>query len=167
MNAADYLILAGIVISALVGGARGLLRESVALVTWILALFLAWHFSELLAPHLGGLLAYDNVRPWAARAIIVVVVLLIGTLVGVTLAHYVRLSIFSGVDRLFGFLFGVLRGIVLLGVFVILGQLLQLQGEHWWRHSMLIPYGESIANGLRAIVGEARIHPDPDEHLET
>lgn len=165
MNAADYLILAGILISALVGGVRGLLRESVAVVTWLLALFLAWHFSDLLAPHLGGLLARDNVRPWAARTIIVVVVLLIGTLVGVTLAHYVRLSIFSGMDRLFGFLFGVLRGIVLLGVFVILAQLLQLQGENWWRRSMLIPYGESVANGLRAIVGEARIHPAPDEHV--
>ena len=166
MNAADYLILAGILISALVGGARGLLRESVALMTWVLALFLAWHFSYLLAPHLGGLLAHDNVRPWAARTIIVVVVLLVGTLVGVTLAHYVRLSIFSGMDRLFGFLFGILRGIVLLGVFVILGQLLQLQGEQWWRHAMLIPYGETIANGLRSIVGEARIHPSPDEHLK-
>ena len=36
-------------------------------------------------------------------------------------AHFVRLSLFSGVDRLLGFLFGLLRGLVLLGVFVILG----------------------------------------------
>ena len=38
-----------------------------------------------------------------------------------------RLSIFSGIDRLLGFVFGLLRGVVLLGVFVILGQLLQLR----------------------------------------
>ncbi|HEY0766592.1 MAG TPA: CvpA family protein, partial [Steroidobacteraceae bacterium] len=73
------------------------------------------------------------------------------------LGHFVRLSIFSGMDRLLGFAFGVLRGFVLLGVFVILGQLLRLQEEHWWRHSMLVPYGESIANGLRALVGEERV----------
>ena len=68
-----------------------------------------------------------------------------------------RLSIFSGMDRLLGFVFGVLRGFVLLGVFVILGQTLQLQGERWWSHSVLIPYGESIANGLRAIAGAERV----------
>ncbi|MBV8444636.1 MAG: hypothetical protein JOZ92_01835 [Candidatus Dormibacteraeota bacterium] len=45
---------------------------------------------------------------------------------------------------------------MLLGVFVILGQLLELQDERWWRQSILIPYGESIANGLRVLVGEAR-----------
>jgi membrane protein required for colicin V production len=102
------------------------------------------------------LLAEAEIRPWAARIIIVVLVLLLGAAVGATLTHFVRLSLFSGVDRLLGFLFGLLRGMVLLGVFVILAQLLQLQGERWWRQSILIPYGETVANGLRLLVGEAR-----------
>jgi uncharacterized membrane protein required for colicin V production len=69
-------------------------------------------------------------------------------------------------DRLLGFFFGLLRGFVLLGVFVILGQLLRLQGEHWWQGSLLIPYGESIANGLRTIVGEERVrYSSSEEHL--
>ncbi|HXW75254.1 MAG TPA: CvpA family protein [Steroidobacteraceae bacterium] len=165
MNSTDYLVLAAIILSAIVGALRGFLREAVAVVTWVIALFVAWHFSELLEPHLGGLLADSEVRPWAARVIIVVLLLLLGAAIGTTLAHFVRLSIFSGMDRLLGFVFGVLRGFVLLGVFVILGQLLRLQGEHWWRHSLLIPYGESIANGLRTLVGEARVYPAADEHL--
>jgi membrane protein required for colicin V production len=167
MNGTDYCVILAILISAIVGTTRGFLRESVALASWVIALFLAWHFSDLVAPHLGGLMAGSDVRPWAARVIIVVLVLLAGSLIGAMLGHYVRLSIFSGIDRLLGFLFGVLRGLILFGVFVILGQLLQLQGEHWWRRSMMIPYGESIANGLRSIVGEARIHPSADEHLRT
>jgi membrane protein required for colicin V production len=69
----------------------------------------------------------------------------------------VRLSIFSGMDRLLGFAFGILRGFLLLGVFVILGQLLRLPAEGWWRHSLMIPYGESIANGLRSLVGEPHV----------
>ena len=36
-------------------------------------------------------------------------------------------------DRFLGFLFGAARGVVLIGVFVILGQLLKLDGEAWWR----------------------------------
>ena len=146
----DYLIIAAILISAVAGALRGFLRESVALGTWIVALFLAWHFSDLIEPYLGGLLADSAVRPWAARVIITVLVLLIGAAVGALLGHFVRLSIFSGMDRL-------LRGFLLLGVFVILGQLLQLPAEGWWRHSLMIPYGESIANGLRSLVGEPHV----------
>ena len=157
MNLTDYLVIAAIVASAIVGAVRGFLREAVAFAAWVIALFLAWHFSDLIAPHLGGLMSDSEVRPWAARVIIVLLVLLLGAGVAAALAHFVRLSIFSGMDRFLGFAFGLLRGFVLLGVFVILGQLLRLQEEHWWRHSMLIPYGESIANGLRMLVGEERV----------
>ncbi len=163
----DYLIIAAIVVSAVVGAIRGFLREAVALGAWIVALFVAWHFADLIEPHLGGLLGDSEVRPWAARLIIVVLVLLLGAAIGALLAHFVRLSIFSGMDRLLGFAFGLLRGFLLLGVFVILGQLLRLSGESWWRHSMLIPYGESVANGLRSLVGEAHIGPVRETHVHT
>ena len=158
MNLADYLVIVAIIASAIVGAARGLLREVIALGAWVIALFLAWHFTDLIAPHLGGLMSDSGVRPWAARVIIVVLVLLIGAGVGATVGHFVRLSMFSGMDRLLGFAFGLLRGLVLLGVFVILGQLLRLEDEQWWSHSRLIPYGASIANGLRRLVGEQPVH---------
>ena len=167
MNITDYFVLLAIVLSAALGAMRGFLREAVALGAWVVALFIAWHFSDLVAPHLGGLMGGSAVRPWAARVIIVVLVLLLGAAVGAALAHFVRLSIFSGMDRLLGFAFGILRGFVLLGVFVILGQLLRLQDETWWRHSMLIPYGESIANGLRVLVGEERVPHLADVRVRT
>jgi membrane protein required for colicin V production len=157
MNATDYLVIVAIVLSAVIGALRGFLREAVAFGAWLIALFLAWHFTDLIAPHLGGLMSDSEVRPWAARIIIVALVLLLGAGIGATLGHFVRLSIFSGMDRLLGFAFGLLRGFVLLGVFVILGQLLRLQGERWWSGSLLMPYGETIANGLRVIVGEERV----------
>ena len=157
MNVTDYLVIAAVVISAIVGAMRGFLREAVALVTWLVALFVAWHFADLIEPHLGGLLSGSYVKPWAARVIIVLLILLLGAAVGAMLNHFVRLSIFSGMDRFLGLVFGLLRGVVLLGVFVILGQLLRLEGERWWTRSLLIPYGESVANGLRTMVGEQRM----------
>jgi membrane protein required for colicin V production len=157
MNATDYVVIAAIILSAVVGALRGFLREAIAVGAWLIGLLIAWHFSDLLAPHLGGLMSDSVVRPWAARIIIVVLVLLFGAALGAVLGHFVRLSIFSGMDRLLGFFFGLVRGFVLLGVFVILGQLLRLEGEHWWRGSLLLPYGESMANGLRALVGEERV----------
>jgi len=165
MNATDYVMIAAIILSAVVGAARGFLREAIAVAAWLIGLLIAWHFSDMLAPHLGGLMSDSTVRPWAARIIIVVLVLLFGAALGAVLGHFVRLSLFSGMDRLLGFFFGLLRGFVLLGVFVILGQLLRLEGEHWWRGSLLIPYGESMANGLRTLVGEERVRQAGDQHI--
>src|ERR1700683_2655950 len=99
MNPTDYVVILAIVLSAMIGISRGFLREAVALGAWIIALFLAWHFADLVEPHLGGLLAGSEVRPWAARAIIVVLVLILGACIGALLSHFVRLSIFSGMDR--------------------------------------------------------------------
>jgi membrane protein required for colicin V production len=158
----DYVVMAAVVIAALVGLARGFLREAIALVTWIFALVLAGHYADLIEPHLGGLLAGALVKPWVARLIILALVLLIGALIGALADHFVRLSIFSGVDRLLGFVFGLLRGLLLLGVFVILGQLLRLDSEHWWRDSRLMPYGESVANGLRFLVGDGAVAHNRD-----
>jgi membrane protein required for colicin V production len=157
MNTTDYVIMAAILLSAVVGAARGLLREVIAFASWIIALIVAWHFSDLIEPHLGGLLAAADVKPWVARVIIVLLVLLIGALIGAVTNQFVRLSIFSGVDRLGGFAFGALRGFVLLGIFVIFGQLVHLDRDHWWRDSHLIPTGESVANALRFLVGEGGV----------
>lgn len=154
MTTADYVIIAAILISGLVGAARGLLREAIALASWIVALIFAWHFSDLIEPRLGGVLSAPEVKAWVARLIILLGVLLIGALIGALAHQFVRLSIFSGMDRLGGFAFGALRGLLLFGIFVMLGQLLKLDRDHWWRNSHLIPVGESVANGLRFLVGE-------------
>jgi membrane protein required for colicin V production len=154
MNLADYLVILAVLVSAIIGAVRGFLREAVALATLILAIFLAWSFADSLAPHLGGLLKNPPVNIWAARTIIFLVVLLVGMAIGAALAYFVRLSLFSGMDRFLGFVFGLARGVVLLGVFAILGQLLRLDSEPWWKDSKLMPYGEGVATGLRALVGE-------------
>jgi len=157
MDITDYIVLAAIIISAVTGLMRGFLREAIAFVSWIVALILAGHFSGLVEPHLGGLLAGALVKPWVARLIILVLVLLVGAMIGAAASHFVRLSIFSGMDRLLGFAFGALRGLLLFGLFVMLGQLMRLESEPWWQHSRLVPYGESVANGLRFLVGEGAL----------
>jgi membrane protein required for colicin V production len=162
MNWADYLLIALVLISCIAGLMRGLLREVIALVTWVLAVWLAWAYAPLLEPHLGGALAGDAVRPWAARTLIFIVVVLLGTAIGVLVSHFVRLSLFTGVDRFFGGVFGLLRGWVIIGLFVILCHALRLDGQSWWRGSMLMPYGEHAANVLRGMVGERKMvvrHP--------
>ena len=158
LNTADYLIIATVVISATVGLLRGLLREVIALITWIVAAFVAWHFAGLLEPHLGGVLRQDNVRPWVARLILFIAVLLLGQALGSIISYFVRLSLFTGIDRFLGLLFGLLRGAVIVGAAVIVCQVLRLDEESWWHESVLLPFGQDAAALLWSLGGNQFRH---------
>ena len=154
MIAVDYIILAIIVMSAVMGLVRGLLREAIAVITWFLAIVLAWSFGSSLEPYLGGVLEGSPLRIWMARVIIFVFVLLLGGAVAVILGHFVRVSMFSGMDKFLGFVFGVVRGIVIVGAFTIAVQALRMDEDASWKRSKLMPYAIGVAEALRGIVGE-------------
>lgn len=154
MNVIDFLALLTVVAFTLGGALRGFLKEAVGTVAWIVGLFAAWHFGHYLEPELGGELAQAAVRTWAARVIIVMLVLFLGAIIGTALSHYMELSMTTGLDRLLGGVFGTLRAFLLIGALVLAGQQLKLDGEHWWRQSTLMPYGATMANGVRWLVGE-------------
>lgn len=154
MIAVDYIILAIILISAVMGLVRGLLREAIAVITWFLAIVLAWSFGPSLEPHLGGILVGSPLRIWAARAIIFVGILLLGGAVAVIVSHYVRVSMFAGMDKFLGLVFGLIRGIVIVGAFTIAVQALRMDEDASWKRSKLMPYATGVADALRGMVGE-------------
>lgn len=142
------------VASTIVGLARGFVREAVALAFWIVGLWSAWTFGYVIEPYLGGYLAEPAVRPWVGRLSVLVAVLLVGYLVGLVMRYFTHGVGLGVIDRVIGMLFGVLRGFVLVGVIVICGELLHVNHEPWWHRSKLIPYGETLGDWLRAMVGE-------------
>jgi membrane protein required for colicin V production len=157
MNSTDYLIIALMAVSCIAGAMRGLLREVISLLTWLLGVLLAWHFGEVLEPHLGGALAGTAVRPWAARALIFLAVLVVGTTVGAVMNHFVRLSIFSTMDRMLGLVFGALRACVALGLAAIVCHAVHVDDEGWYRHSTLMPYAARAGSILRALGGDTAL----------
>ncbi len=154
MIAVDYIILAILILSAIMGLVRGLLREAIAVITWFLAIVLAWSFASSLEPHLGGVLVGSPLRIWAARIIIFVGVLLLGGAVATVLGHYVRVSMFAGMDKFLGLVFGLIRGVVIVGAFTIAVQALRMDEDASWQRSKLMPYASGVADALRGIVGE-------------
>jgi len=163
LTGADVLIVLVLACSTLIGLLRGFIREAVSLAFWIVAIWAAWKFGPLVQPHLGGLLAYPKVAPWVARLVVLALVLLLGWLVGMLLSYFTRSMGLGPVDRVIGLLFGLVRGIVLVGLLVIGGELLQLNSQDFWIHSKLIPFGETVGDWLRSMVGE---HGDPWAKLE-
>ena len=154
MTAADVLILLVLLGSTLIGLLRGFVREAVSLMFWVAAIWAAWRFAPLVEPHLGGLLADPSIAPWVGRLVVLVLVLLLGWVVGMLLSFFSRSVGLGPLDRVIGLLFGIVRGMVLVGLLIIGAELLHLNHEEWWKRSALVPYGETAGDWLRAMVGE-------------
>ena len=154
MTGADVFLILVLFGSTIIGLLRGLVREAVSLLFWIVAIWAAWKLGPGIEPHLGGLLADPNVAPWVGRLVILILVLLAGWVIGMLLSYFTRSLGLGWIDRILGLLFGLLRGLVLMGLIIIGGELLHLNHEEWWGRSKLVPFGETVGDWLRAMVGE-------------
>jgi membrane protein required for colicin V production len=157
MNGFDILLIVLVAVSVIAGFVRGVLRELMALLSWLIGFLLAWTYADALEPYLGEVLAQAGLRLWAARALILVAVLILGSLISGIVTMFVRLSLFSPLDRSLGGLIGLLRSAVIIGLLMIGGHALRMDRESWWRGSLLAPYAEHPANMLRSLVGERKI----------
>lgn len=157
MTTVDYFLAATVLLSMLFGVVRGFLRESVALLGWLVGLWLAWRYAYVVEPFLGGALAGTELQAWVARIIVLMVVVIASWLLGGLLDYLVQRSgLTLGVDRLLGALFGLVRGAVIVGFAVMLGQAAQLASESWWRESRIMPLGEEMSSVLRGYVEAGR-----------
>ena len=157
MTPVDYILAATVLLSVLFGVVRGFLRESVALLGWLVGLWLAWRYSYLLLPYLGGNLAGTDLQEWVARALVLLVTVIASWLLGAMLSYLVQRSgLTLGVDRLLGGLFGLVRGAVIVGFAVMLGEAAQLNTEAWWQASKGMPVGVEMARVLRGYVETGR-----------
>lgn len=114
MGMIDLVVIATIIISVLFALYRGLLRELLGITSWILA-GVASAFSYLPAIKLLTD-KVDNVKVWAisSSGLIALTILIIMTIVNARIAHSLRKSSLSGLDRILGIMFGVLRAVLLI-----------------------------------------------------
>ena len=157
MTPVDIILVAIVFISMLFGAIRGFLRESIALLGWLVGLWLAWRYAPELEPYLGGALAGTELQVWVARLILLFAAVIAAWLIGSLLGYIVQRSgLTLGLDRMLGGVFGIVRGAVIVGFAVMLADAAQLRGEDWWKSSKLIPVGEEMASILRGYVETGR-----------
>lgn len=152
MTVVDYLIIGLIAISAIIGLARGLIREVIALGVWVAALVAAWLFYQPVAVQLEPWIATPSVRVGAAVLILVVGVLIAGAVIAHLLALLVDKTGLTGTDRLLGLVFGAARGAVLVALLVFIANLTPVTEDPWWSASALIPKFELLADLMLDLV---------------
>ena len=148
MSWIDYVVVAIGVASAAFGFWRGFVKEAIALMTWLVAIVLAWQAAWLVEDRLGEWTAAPELRVWAARAIIFIAVLIVGGLLSWLMRALIRKSGLSGTDRSLGALFGLARGVLLVGLVAIVIDLADLETESWWGEARLRPFCEQVAEGI-------------------
>lgn len=148
MNWTDGVILAVLALSVLIGLFRGLVAEVLSLVIWIAAFWFTWAFGPVVAAHLENVIHMPQLRAVAGYGICFVLVLIVGALIRFALRRLIWSSGLSGIDRLFGMVFGFFRGVLIVTLLVFLVGLTGFTREPWWQGSVLLPQFQSVAAWL-------------------
>lgn len=120
MNWVDLVVLALLALSALVGLARGFVRESLGLAAWVAAAVLAARLGPQLVPSAGRLIPDPRIAAPVTFLVVFAVLLVVFLLVAAALGGLARGSVLGGLDRLAGLGFGVLRGFAVLVIAAML-----------------------------------------------
>ncbi|MGH8533260.1 MAG: CvpA family protein [Gammaproteobacteria bacterium] len=146
----DYAILAIIGLSALISILRGLIREVLSLLAWILAILVAMTFMRPLADSLTPYISVPSARLIIAFMALFIATLLCGAIINFIIAKLVISSGLSGTDRMLGIVFGIARGALVVGVLVLMAGLTPLPQDPWWEQSVLLGRFEAMALWLRS-----------------
>ncbi len=155
MAALDWIFLAVLGASLLLGAWRGLVFELFSLAGWVLAFLAAQWF----AADAGALLPLGGLEPaWRHAAGFALV--FVGTVFAAGLAAWLVRKLVEAVglrpaDRALGALFGVLRGVVLLLAATLVASWTQGTEAPWWRESRGAPVLEGALASLRPSLPQA------------
>lgn len=167
MNWADYVILAVLFISVLIGLARGLISEVLSLVIWVAAFWLAWLFGPVVARYFEGSVSLPTARMAIGYGLCFVAVLLAGALLRFMISRLVSSTGLGGVDRLFGMMFGLVRGVLIVSAVVFLLGFTPLPNEPLWRESAMLPQFAAPAAWLgQQVPANVRDYMHPPEALK-
>ena len=119
----DAVVAAVIIISAILAYSRGLVREVLAIAGWVAAAVVAFVFARQAEPLMKQVPYLDKfigdsceLSTLAAFVVIFAVALIVMSIFTPLFSSAVQRSALGGVDQGLGFLFGVLRGILLVAV---------------------------------------------------
>ena len=133
MTAFDYVVIAIVVASVVLGAWRGVLGEIIALVAWVLAFFAARWWGDEVARTVFSSIGDPVVRIVAAWVAVFVVVLLLMALLRLAVRGLLKALGLSPTDRLLGVIFGVARGLLIVLLLVAVGGMTSVSKESWWR----------------------------------
>jgi membrane protein required for colicin V production len=139
MTAFDYAMLGLVLVSVAISIWRGLAREVMSLLSWLVALWVAARFSVAFSDWLPAAIANPSARYATAFVALFLGTVIVLELFGVLFAKLLRAAGLGFVDRALGAVFGLARGALLAWILALLGGLTSLPRQDWWQESLFAP----------------------------
>lgn len=159
-NWVDYVIIAILLFSVLAGFARGIVKELLSVLTWVIAFVASSLFAKKLASAFTGSAADASTATDSVSMLslglsfvsIFLVILVLGSLISYVISGAVDSVGLGFINRFFGALFGFARGLLINLVFIFIIQLTSYAEAPWWKQSKLVPVYQPAVTWLENLV---------------
>ena len=164
----DFVVIAVVAISTLFAVLRGFISEVLSIAAWVAAAFAALYFG-----HFGAVILAHYVKAlWLARVLgygaVFLIVLIPISIAAFRISERVRESAAGPVDRALGAIFGVVRGLVIVGgLYILFSLFVPLRDQPAsLREAKLLPVIQESAEMLITLA-PPEDRPAPRDHSES
>jgi len=157
----DPIVLVVLFVSAVYATYRGFVSETLSIFAWAAAAFATLFFGPRLAPLARGLFSSPMLGVLVGYATIFLVVLIPLSFMSFRFAQSVKNSQVGTLDRSLGAVFGVVRGLAILGLaYIAFSAIVPVRSQpDWIANAKLLPVIQASSEALLSLV--------PDQHLAT
>ena len=152
LSAVDWILLAVLGLSLLLGLWRGLVQEVLSLAGWVAAFYL----SQIYAPQAAAWLPMEGssqMLRYAAGFVVVFMAVLVATaLVSWTLKKLLSAVGLGLLDRMFGSVFGLMRGVVLLLAVTVFVGMTPMRETDAWKQSQGAQWLQEFLHVLKPVL---------------
>ena len=149
MAALDWIFVAVLLASMLIGAWRGLVFEVLSLLGWVVSFFVAQWWADDMAALLPMGESAESLRYAAGFAVVFVASVFVCGFLTWLAKKLVEAIGLRPADRTLGAVFGVLRGLVLLLAVAVVAGLTPLRDAAWWQESRGAPVLAEVLRGLK------------------
>jgi len=150
----DFIILAIVFISMIISLLRGFVKEALSLGGWIIAVVVGLTYMGQLALFLQAKLSSlpPSILNLLAFSILLVITLIVAGIINNLVSKLIEKTGLTGTDRAIGMLFGIVRGLVLVGILVLLAGFTMVPQDPWWTQSLFLVHFQELAVTLASFL---------------
>lgn len=148
----DYAVAGVFALSLAFGAWRGLVREIISILGWVIAFLAANLLAGPLGPAMPQAIPTPELKVAAAFVAVFVGALVVTSLVGLLLSKIVKAVGLGGLDRLLGAAFGVARGALIVLAAALLAGLTSAPRQPYWRDSASGPLLAQAVGALKPLL---------------
>ena len=152
MTSFDYTVLLIIGISIVVSMMRGAVREVLAIMGWLAAIYVAKTYATQLIPLLPADIPTEALKILAAHIIVFFAVLLVASLLTIALSSLIKKIGLNWLNRGIGAVFGFVRGLLIVCVLVFLAGLTSFPKDARWTNAMFSSPLEALVKTILPFV---------------